>query len=255
MGFSTLVYETREDVAIVRLNRPGKKNAISLELSGELGEAIDRANGDDAIRFIILTGMGDVFSSGADFSDPTQAIEMIRREFDTKSGESPVLKLINSPKPTIAAVNGYALGHGAEYALMCDMIIASDRAEFGFIGPVRGVTCPYAMIRLADEIGRAKAKELIMTCERISASEALRIGLVNQVAPHDGLMEAALDMAGKMRRAGPLAIRYTKEVINKGLDGYELSAAIFEEMLTSEDAIEGAMAFLEKREPSWCRRS
>ncbi|MBN2080345.1 MAG: enoyl-CoA hydratase/isomerase family protein, partial [Spirochaetes bacterium] len=211
--------------------------------------------GDDAIRFIVLTGTGDVFSSGADFSDPAQAVEMIRREFDTKSGESPVLKLINSPKPTIAAVNGYALGHGAEYALMCDIIIASDRAEFGFIGPARGVTCPYAMIRLAEEIGRAKAKELIMTCERISASEALRIGLVNQVAPHDGLMEAVLDMAGRMRRAGPLAVRYTKEVINRGLDGYELSAGIFEEMLTSEDAVEGAMAFLEKRKPGWCGSS
>ncbi|MBN2396750.1 MAG: hypothetical protein JXI32_00075, partial [Deltaproteobacteria bacterium] len=164
---------------------------------------------------------------------------------------SPILKLINSPKPTIAAVNGYALGHGAEYALMCDIIIASDRAEFGFIGPIRGVVCPYAMIRLADEIGRAKAKELIMTCERISASEALRIGLVNQVVDPDGLMEASLDMAGRMRRASPLAVRYTKEVINRDLSGYELSASIFEEILGSEDAIEGAMAFLEKRKPSW----
>lgn len=255
MDFEGLVYEIKEDVAIVRLNRPGKKNAISFELSEELGGAIDLANGDDTIRFIVLTGTGDVFSSGADFSDPARTVEMIRKEFDTKSGESPVLKLINSPKPTIAAVNGYALGHGAEYALMCDMIIASDRAEFGFIGPVRGVTCPYAMIRLAEEIGRAKAKELIITCERISASEALRIGLINQVAPHDGLMEAALNMAGRMRRAGPLAVRYTKEVINRGLGGYELSAGIFEEMLKSEDAVEGAMAFLEKRKPVWCGQS
>lgn len=255
MDFKTLVYETRGDVAVVRLNRPERRNAISLQLSEELGRAIDRANGDAAIRCIILTGAGDVFSSGADFSDPAQAVEMIRKEFDTKSGESPIFKLINSPKPTIAAVNGYALGHGAEYALMCDIIIASDRAEFGFIGPIRGVVCPYAMIRLADEIGRAKAKELIMTCERISASEALRIGLVNQVVDPDGLMEAALDMAGRMRRASPLAVRYTKEVINRDLGGYELSASIFEEMLGSEDAVEGAMAFLEKRKPNWCGQS
>jgi enoyl-CoA hydratase/carnithine racemase len=252
VDFKTLVYETRRDVAVVTLDRPEKKNAISFQLSEELGTAVDRANGDDSIRFIILTGAGEAFSSGADFSDPARAVEMIRKEFDTKSGESPILKLINSPKPTIAAVNGYALGHGAEYALMCDMIIASDRAEFGFIGPIRGITCPYAMIRLADEIGRAKAKELIMTCERISASEALRIGLVNQVVPHDGLMEAALDMAGRMRRASPLAVRYTKEVMNRDLGGYELSASIFEEMLGSEDAVEGAMAFLEKRNPGWC---
>jgi len=255
MDFETILYEISGDIAVIRLDRPEKKNAISLGLSEELGKAVDLANRDDTIRFIVLTGAGDVFSSGADFSDPAQAVEMIRREFDTKSGESPVLKLINSPKPTIAAVNGYALGHGAEYALMCDIIITSDRAEFGFIGPIRGVTCPYAMIRLADEIGRARAKELIMTCERISAAEALRIGLVNQVVQHDGLMEAVLDMAARMRMAGPLAVRYTKEVINRGLGGYELSAGIFEEIIKSEDAIEGAMAFLEKRKPGWCGQS
>ena len=251
MDLKTLVYEARGDVAIIRLNRPDKKNAISLELSEEVGTAVDRANGDDSIRFIILTGTGETFSSGADFSDPSQTVEMLRREFDTKSGTSPILKLINSPKPTIAAVNGYALGHGAEYALMCDIIIASERAEFGFIGPIRGAVCPYAMIRLADEIGRARAKELILTCERISAAEALRIGLVNQVVSHDILMDAALEMAKKMRRAGPLAVRYTKEVINRDLGGYDLSASIFEEMHMSEDVVEGAMAFLEKRNPRW----
>ena len=251
MNLQTLIYEVREDVAVVRLNRPEKKNAISFELSEEMGAVIDRANEDESIRFIILTGTGEAFSSGADFSNPSQTTEMIRREFDTKSGASPILKLINSPKPTIAAVNGYALGHGAEYALMCDIIIASDRAEFGFIGPIRGAVCPYAMIRLADEIGRARAKELIITCERISAAEAFRIGLVNKVVPHDGLIAAALDMAKKMRRAGPLAVRYTKEVINRGLGGYDLSAAVFEEMHASEDIVEGAMAFLEKRNPRW----
>jgi len=173
MDFGAILYEISGDIAVIKLDRPEKKNAISLELSEEVGKAIDLANADDSIRFIVLTGIGNVFSSGADFSDPLKTIEMIRREFDVKSGESPVLKLINSPKPTIAAVNGYALGHGAEYAVMCDIIIMSDRAEIGFIGPIRGVTCPYAMIRLADEIGRARAKELIMTCKRISAGRGI----------------------------------------------------------------------------------
>jgi len=252
MHFDNILYDVRDDVAFIQLHRPEKKNAISLELSEEMGRAVDLANGDEAVRFLVLTGTGTVFSSGADFSHPERAVEMIRREFDATSGESPVLKLIGSPKPTIAAVNGYALGHGAEYALMCDILIASDRAEFGFIGPIRGVTCPYAMLRLADEIGRAKAKELILTCERISASEALRIGLVNRVVPHEKLMDGVLEMVGKMRRAGPLATRYTKEIINRDLGGYELSAAIFEEILKSGDALEGAMAFLEKRDPQWC---
>jgi enoyl-CoA hydratase/carnithine racemase len=131
------------------------------------------------------------------------------------------------------------------------MIIAAEEAEFGFIGPLRGVTCPYAMIRLADEVGRAKAKELIMTCERISASEALRIGLVNQVVPLKDLMSAVEALIGKMRKAAPLAVRFTKEAINRGLGGYEFSAEKFEAIITSKDAVEGALAFMEKREPKW----
>ncbi|HET57133.1 MAG TPA: enoyl-CoA hydratase/isomerase family protein [Deltaproteobacteria bacterium] len=251
MEFETIRYEMIEDMAVIRFNRPDKKNAISLDVSEEVGKAVDLANEDKGVRFIVLTGAGEVFSSGADFSDPAKAMEMIRREFDVKSGNSPVLKLVHSPKPTIAAVNGYALGHGAEYALMCDIIIASEQAEFGFIGPVRGAVCPYAMIRLADEIGRARAKELIITCERISALEAFRIGLVNKVAPAGKLMDEVSAMAGKMRRAAPLATRYTKEVINRDLGGYELSAEIFEKILKSDESVEGAVAFLEKRNPRW----
>jgi len=251
MVFENILYEKDKDVAIIKFNRPKKKNAISLELSEEIGKAIDAVEADKDIQFVVLTGNGDIFSSGADFSDPQKAITMIRQGFDATSGESPIVKLINCSKPTIAAINGYALGHGAEYALMCDIIIASNNAEIGFIGPLRGVTCPYAMIRLADEIGRAKAKELIMTCERISAEEALKIGLINQVSHKDALMEAVFEIIDKMRKAGPLAIRYTKEVINRGLGGYELSAKIFEDIINSKDAFEGAMAFLEKREPKW----
>lgn len=251
MEFENLIYEKKEDTVIIRFNRPRRKNAISLELSEELGKALDMAEGDKEVRFLVLTGSNDIFSSGADFSNPENAITMIRRELDAASGRSPIVKLINFPLPTIAAVNGYALGHGAEYAIMCDMIIASEKAEFGFIGPIRGVTCPYAMIRLAEEIGRARAKELIMTCERIPAQEALRIGLINQVVPHEKLMDAIFTMIAKLRKAGPRATRYTKEVINRDLGGYELSARIFEEIITTSDALEGAMAFLEKREPHW----
>jgi enoyl-CoA hydratase len=251
MNFQTLLYEINNDCAKITLNRPERKNAISLELSMELGRAIDSAVADKNVRFIVLTGCGAVFSSGADFSDPEKAITMIRQELDAASGTSTAIKLIECPKPVIAAVNGHALGHGAEYALMCDIIIAAEEAEFGFIGPIRGVTCPYAMIRLADEVGRAKAKELIMTCERISAREALRIGLINQVVPLKDLMPAVDVMTDKIRKAGPLAVKFTKEAINRGLDGYEFSAAKFEEIITSNDAFEGAMAFLEKREPIW----
>ena len=251
MDYQTLLYEVKDDFSIITLNRPQRKNAISLELTMELGQAIDNAAADKNLRFIVLTGAGGVFSSGADFGDPAKAITMIREELDIASGTSLPVKIIECPKPVIAAVNGYALGHGAELALMCDLIIAAEEAEFGFIGPIRGVICPYAMIRLADELGRAKAKELIMTCERISAREALRIGLVNQVVLSKDLMSAVEVMMDKMRKAAPLAVKFTKEAFNRGLGGYEFSAGKFEEIITSKDAVEGAMAFMEKRDPKW----
>ena len=251
MNFKNILYEKRNAAAIIKFNRPEKKNAISLDLTEELREALEDAESDSKVRVVVLTGVGDAFSSGADFSDPQKSIQMIREEFDVSSGESTMLKLINLEKPTIAAVNGYALGHGAEYALMCDIIIASDKATFGFIGPLRGVTCSYAMIRLADEVGRAKAKELIMTCARISAEEALRIGLTNKVVPHEKLMDAVFEFLEKMKKASPLAIKMTKEAINRGLGGYEYSLEKFEEIMVSKDAVEGAMAFIEKREPKW----
>lgn len=250
-NFKNILYEKRNGAAIIKFDRPEKKNAISLELTEELREALEDAESDSKVRVVVLTGVGDAFSSGADFSDPQKSIYMIREEFDVSSGKSTMLKLINLEKPTIAAVNGYALGHGAEYALMCDIIMASDKAEFGFIGPLRGVTCPYAMIRLADEVGRAKAKELIMTCDRISAEEALRIGLINKVVPHEKLMDAVFEFLEKMKKASPLATKMTKEAINRGLRGYEYSLKKFEEIIGSKDAVEGAMAFIEKREPRW----
>ena len=223
MNFKNILYEKRNGAAIISFNRPKKKNAISLDLTEELREALEDAESHSKVRFVVLTGVGETFSSGADFSDPQKSIQMIREEFDVSSGKSTMLKLINLEKPTIAAVNGYALGHGAEYALMCDIVIASDKATFGFIGPLRGVTCPYAMIRLADEVGRAKAKELIMTCDRIPAEEALRIGLINKVVPHEKLMDAVFEFLEKMKKASPLAIKMTKEAINRGLGGYEYS--------------------------------
>lgn len=251
MKFQNILYEEKKGAAIIKFNRPEKKNAISLKLTEELREALKDAESDSKVRLVVLTGVGDSFSSGADFSDPQRTMEMIRQSFDVYSGKSAMLKLINLEKPTVAAVNGHALGHGVEYALMCDIIVASDKAVFGFIGPYRGVTCPYAMIRLADEVGRAKAKELILTCERISAEEALRIGLINKVVPHEKLMDAVFEIFEKMKRASPLAIRMTKEAINRGLGGYGYSLKKFEEIIGSRDALEGAMAFIEKREPRW----
>jgi len=250
MTGKNILYEKNNSTAVITFNRPEKKNALSLELMDELRGVLEGVEDDDSIRSVVITGAGGNFSSGADLSDP-HSLKMIEQQLDESSGKSTMIRLINLNKPTIAAVHGYALGHGLECALMCDIIIASETAEFGFIGPLRGSICPYANIRLADEVGRAKAKELLFTCDRISADEALRIRLVNRVVPNEKLMEASLGLAEKMKNAAPLATRLTKEAINRKLGGYETSLKAFKEIAAGEDLMEGAMAFLEKRPPKW----
>jgi enoyl-CoA hydratase len=250
MSSKTILCDKKDGTAIIQFNRPEKKNALSLELMNTLRDVLEEVENDEAVRTVILTGAGDIFSSGADLSDP-HSLQMIEQQMDASSGKSTLVKLVNLKKPTIAAVNGYALGHGLECALMCDLIIASDKAVFGFIGPLRGSVCPYAMLRLGEEVGRAKAKELLFTCDRISAEEALRIRLINKVVPHETLMEAAFELATRMKNAAPLATRLTKEGINRGLGGYEVSLKAFKEITGGEDIIEGAVAFLEKRPPKW----
>jgi enoyl-CoA hydratase len=250
MSGKNILCDKENGAAIIKFNRPEKKNALSLELMDELRGVLEEVESDATVRAVVITGAGSAFSSGADLSDP-RTLQMIEQQLDASSGKSTMIKLIELGKPTIAAVNGYALGHGLECALMCDIIIASDRAVFGFIGPLRGSVCPYAMIRLADEVGRAKAKELLFTCERISAEEALRIGLVNKVVPHEKLMDAVFELVEKMKSAAPLATKLTKRAINRGLGGYEDSLKAFREVAAGGDIVEGAVAFLEKRAPKW----
>lgn len=250
MDQQNVLCETNNRIAVIKFNRPKKKNALSLELMDELRDILEGVENDDAVRSVVLTGEGGNFSSGADLSDP-HSMQMIEQQLDVSLGKSTMIRLINLSKPTIAAVDGYALGHGLECALMCDIIVASDRAEFGFIGPLRGSICPYASLRLADEVGRAKAKELLFTCGRISAEEAFRIRLINRVVPHETLMPEVLKLAERMKKAAPLATQLTKKIINRQLGGYEISLKAFKEIAAGEDLVEGAMAFLEKRPPKW----
>ncbi len=251
MSGQNILREKKGSTAIIRFNRAEKKNALSLDLMNELRDVLEEVEKDDAVRVVVLTGTGNTFSSGADLSDP-RTLQMIEQQLDVPSGNSTLMKLVELGKPTIAAVNGYALGHGMECALMCDIIIASDQAQMGFIGALRGSICPYAAIRLADEVGRARAKELLFTCDRISADEAFKIGLVNKVVPAEKLMETVLDLAARMKNAAPLAVKLTKELVNRGLGGYESSLRAFRKVVAGEEIMEGAIAFLEKRKPKWC---
>jgi enoyl-CoA hydratase len=157
------------------------------------------------------------------------------------------------PKPVIAAVNGLALGGGLEIAISSDIIIASEKAKFGVPEAAIGLAPGFAIIRLHQLVGRAKSKELSMTCDQISAEEALRIGLINKVVPHEELMDASMQMAKKITSKAPIAIELIKSSVNRGLHGEELTYAMdaMSGLFKTEDAQEGMDAFLNKRKPNF----
>jgi len=239
-----VVMEKRDALGILTLNRPEQMNAMDGGLLRELMKGFDALERDPAIRVVILTGAGKAFCAGADVED------FQRGGLDEMHGGT-IRKIVELEKPVIAAINGHALGGGAELALMCDLIIASEQATFGFLGPKIGAVCGYALIRLGREIGRARAKELLLTCDRISPAKALEFGLINRVVPHQDLMDACFEVATKIKSLSVLSVKYTKQGINRGLDGYEFRDTVVDAMLRTEDFQEGIAAFGENRIPEF----
>ena len=204
--YKTILVEKRDPVGIITLNRPEKLNAMNLEMKNEMSNALSEMEADDDIRAVILTGVGRAFSSGHDNDDPLENMP----EFASLKQEEVLFTL---DKPTIAAVHGYTLGDAMQQALLCDIIIASENATLGFIGPKVGALCYGAFTVLPSIVGRHKANELLFTCDQISAEEGYRIGLVNKVVPHHELIPAAVEMAGKIAQWPPVSIKYTKRAM------------------------------------------
>ncbi len=204
--YKTILVEKRDPVGIITLNRPEKLNAMNLEMKNEMSNALSEMEADDDIRAVILTGAGRAFSSGHDNDDPLENMP----EFASLKQEDVLFTL---DKPTIAAVHGYTLGDAMQQALLCDIIIASENATLGFIGPKVGALCYGAFTVLPAIVGRHKANELLFTCDQISAEEGYRIGLVNKVVPHHELIPAAVEMAGKIAQWPPVSIKYTKRAM------------------------------------------
>lgn len=243
--YKTVLIEKRNHIAILTLNRPEKLNAMTLQLREEICQALNELEADDDVRVVIMTGAGRAFSVGADMSEVGSITENIP---DSEGWE----KLLNFDKPIIAAINGYALGNGLQYALLCDILLASEKAILGFLGAKVGGLCHIAVWALPGVVGRNKANELLFTCDQISAAEAYRIGLINKVVPHEQLMPMALEMAEKIMKSAPLSIKYTKRALRKGLFNTELKSLLQEGRRVtwaSEDRKEAARAFMEKREP------
>lgn len=252
--FITLTVENR--IATLTVNRPDKLNALNDATIAELGRAIDEVREREDIGGLIVTGAGRAFVAGADISELSSQTPTIAKA-RARAGQEIFRRFETSPKPVIAAVNGFALGGGCELALACHIRIASDKAKFGQ-PEVKLGTCPGygGTQRLARLIGKGRAIQLITTAEMIDAAEAYRIGLANKVVLPEALIEEATAMMNQILANGPLAVALCIEAIDRGLEmsldeGLVLEANHFGLLASSEDMKEGMVAFLDKRTPEF----
>lgn len=253
MSFQMLTFEARNRIALITVNRPEKLNALNDATIGELGDAIEEARSRDDIGGIILTGAGaKAFVAGADIAELAGQGPLDGRARSLR-GQAVFTRFETSPKPTIAAINGFALGGGCELALACHIRIASENAKLGLpetnlgIGPGYGGTQ-----RLPRLVGKGRALQLILTGEMIDAAEAYRIGLVNKVSPSGELLSTAEAMMRQILAKGPIAVALCIEAVNRGLegtvdDGLAIEANNFGLLASTTDMREGMRAFLEKR--------
>jgi enoyl-CoA hydratase len=251
--YNTLLYEKKENIGVLTVNRPDKLNALSNELTEELDRFLDEAEKDVDLRVLVITGAGEkAFVAGADINELVVRDGIMGRNV-SRFRQELFARIENLPIPVIAAVNGFALGGGLELALACNIRIASDKAQFGApevkLGIIPGDGGTQRLPRL---VGLGRAMELVLTGDFIDAVEAHRIGLANKVVPHEELMENVMALAKKIASRPPLAVKYAKEAVNRSQEGDKASGYALESYLhalacTTEDKAEGVTAFLEKR--------
>ena len=250
-----LTYEQHDAVALIALNRPDSLNGFTTELLADLREALVRADEDDSVRAIVLTGEGRAFSAGADLKAGLSGGSLKNRLLHEYG---PVFAAISEmPKPVIAAVPGFAAGVGMSVALHCDLVIMADDAfmlsPFTTISLVPDGGLNRLLIR---QIGYRRAFELSVESERVPAERCIELGLANRSVPGDELRQAALDWAAKIARRAPLSVAATKKVMRLAMDHdeatcFRLEAELQGKLRESDDAAEGVAAFLEKREPEF----
>src|ERR1043165_3010503 len=255
LTLENVLYEKKGAVAYVTLNRPKVLNALNTKTWEDLQTAFEAARDDAAVRGVILTGAGEkAFIAGADISELAQ-VTAVEAATSSRYGQA-VLDLIeNLGKPVIAAVNGFALGGGCETAMACTIRVAAEHAKFGQpevkLGLIPGGGGTQRLPRL---VGKGRALQLILSGETISAQEAYRIGLVNEVVPAAELIPRAEAVLKQIAANAPIAVKYSLDAANKGLDtsqseGFALEASYFGICASTEDKQEGTSAFLEKRAP------
>jgi cyclohexa-1,5-dienecarbonyl-CoA hydratase len=252
-AFRNILYDASDKVARICINRPPLK-ILNAETLIELNTALEAARNDSSVSVVVIRGAGDkAFCAGVDIKDHLpdkvgSTLDVFNRVF---------CSLERLDKPTVAVVQGFALGGGCELAIACDMIIASENAQFGQPEIKVGAIPPVAVALLPRLVGRKKAFELIMTGESIAADEAKRIGLVNSVVSPEKLEQTTDDMIGKLTQISPIVLRITRMALRESIDlryleGLDKVTDIYLNVLMcTEDAVEGIKAFLEKRKPQW----
>ncbi|MDG1032938.1 MAG: crotonase/enoyl-CoA hydratase family protein [Luminiphilus sp.] len=252
MSEAAVLTEIDDGVMTITINRPKAKNAVNKDVAEGIAAALDALDADDSTHVVILTGAGGTFCSGMDL-----------KAFVT--GETPYVEgrgfagmvQRSTDKPLIAAVEGYALAGGCELAITCDLIIAADNSKFGIPEVKRGLAAAAGgLVRLPRQIPSRVAMEMALTGDFMDADRALSIGLINQIAPAGEALAQAKVLAAKIAENGPLAVKRSKQVIKESIDWsqeemFDKQQVITSAVFSSEDAIEGATAFAEKRKPNW----
>jgi enoyl-CoA hydratase/carnithine racemase len=257
MAYETLLYDRRDAIACVTINRPEKLNTLNRRVMQELFTCFQSLQTDQEVRVAILTGSGaKAFVAGADLNELALLSASEGREA-SQFGQR-ILDLIeNLGKPVIAAINGFALGGGCELAMACTLRIAAETAHLGQPEVKLGLVPGYGgSQRLPRLVGKCRALELILTGEAVTAAEAHRLGLVNQVVPTGELLAAAEKLAQKIIANAPLAVKFALDAVNRGMEmpaaeGQSLEAALFGLCCATSDMKEGTRAFLEKRPPKF----
>jgi enoyl-CoA hydratase len=252
-----VLYETRGETALLTLNRPAQRNSVDVELTRALRAALARFEADDGVRIAVLTGAGDAFSAGMDLK---AFIGGDGDEILFGEGRFAGFADVARTKPVIAAVNGPALAGGCELALACDLIVASETAFFGLPEPAVGIfACAGGPFRLARRIPPARALELALTADRLTAADAYALGLVSRLTPPGQALDGALDLAARILRNAPRAVTATLALVRAANAAAEpelwsLNDRLWAEIADTDDAREGPRAFTEKRPPRWTGR-
>ena len=254
--YQTIHYEKKDHIGILTIDRPEALNALNSTVITELEQVIGEVEGDGTLLGLILTGAGRSFVAGADIGEQ-QPLDLDGGRKWGQRGSALMRRIEKLEMPTIAAVNGFALGGGCELALSCDIILASEKAKFGQPEVGLGITPGFSGTqRLPRRVGTARAKELIFSGRMVKADEAERMGLVNAVCAPEELMDKAMEMARSFARNAPIAVKYSKACIDRGMqmdidDGIALENELFAMCFATADQKEGMKAFLEKRDAAF----